>query len=124
METKETIAAQYFHGQERFNCCQAVLKAFAHKTLMTDSFIADNFHKYGGGRAPDNMCGALYAAGILLADNQQEFLRISEQFSIQAGSASCRGIRKAGKLSCRECVELTARLLLESEADSLKARVG
>lgn len=111
-----TIASQYFHGKEGFNCCQAVLKAYAGLTGMTDEYISAEFRKFGGGRAPGGMCGAIYAAVILLENKPDELKAIMAEFVTKASSDSCRGIRMAGRLPCRDCVELTGELL----ADVLK----
>ncbi len=109
-----TIAAQYFHGKERFNCCQAVLKAFSHITNMSDSYIEEYYRKSGGGRAPENLCGAVYAAVILLNDRPKELDFVIDEFSRQAGSNTCRGIKSAGLMPCRDCVELIGKLLAET----------
>ncbi len=106
-----TIAAQYFHGKEGFNCCQAVLKAYANHSNMTDEFIETNFRKFGGGRAPEGLCGAVYAAEVILGDNPESMQELLNEFKQQASSSDCRSIRKANKLSCRDCVELVGQLL-------------
>ena len=111
----DTIAAQYYHGKERFNCCQAVLKAYSEQTEMTDNFIADNFRKYGGGRAPEGMCGAVYAAVILLKDQPESLNSVIDEFTQNADACSCRGIKTAGKLPCRDCVELVGQLLADKD---------
>ncbi|MBN2063823.1 MAG: C-GCAxxG-C-C family protein [Sedimentisphaerales bacterium] len=108
-----TIAVQYYHGKEGFNCCQAVLKAYANSSNMTDEYIEENFRKFGGGRAPEGRCGAVYAAEVLLKNNPEAIQDILDKFKQQAEHSDCRSIRKANKLSCRECVELVGELLAD-----------
>ena len=107
-------AANYFHGPDRYNCGQAVLKAFQEDHNVTEDLI-EQFKKLGGGRADGGLCGALYAAKTL-AGNELD-LSLEEKFVKQAGSARCREIRKKGNLSCRECVYTAAKLLKEIKKD-------
>ncbi len=115
MEVSDTIAAQYFHGKESFNCCQAVLKAYSAQTNMTDNYIEDNFRKHGGGRAPEGMCGALYASVVLLEDQPETLESVVNEFTKNSGALDCRTIRKSGKLPCRDCVELVGKLLSDKQ---------
>ena len=108
-EENRTLAAQYFHGKERFNCCQAVMKAFADKTGMTDDDIREQFASHGGGRAPEGVCGALHAARELL--DKENFNILADKFEKAAGAKTCREIRSARQLPCVECVELVGQLL-------------
>ena len=114
-EKNETIAAQYFHGKERFNCCQAVLKAYADKTGMSDEHIREMFSAHGGGRAPDGLCGAIHAAKELLSN--EKFEQVLAKFEQAAGAKTCRDIRRAKQLPCVECVELVGKLLKDEELD-------
>ena len=103
-------AANYFHGPERYNCGQAVLKAFQDEHNISESEI-EQFRGLGGGKADGGMCGALFAAKSLVgADKQDELEAI---FVDKAGSWKCREIRRSGSLSCRECVYTAAKLLKE-----------
>lgn len=95
-------AENYFHGDEGFNCAQAVLKAFQGAFSLSDEMIAA--HKVsGGGRVENNECGALYAARLLVADESKSE-QMTDAFVKAAGSASCKEIRQLGKLNCRGCV--------------------
>ena len=117
---ENTIAAKYFHGKERFNCCQAVLKAYADNADISDDYIHENFAKYGGGRAPEGMCGALYAAVLLLKDQPEELNKIADEFTKSASSANCRDIRKAGTLHCIQCVELVGQMLEDKQIPKMQ----
>ena len=63
---------------------------------------------FGAGRAPEGLCGAVYAA-CLLAPNRAEELKAA--FAARAGSLYCKEIRAAKKHPCAECVAQAAELL-------------
>lgn len=96
-------AEQFFKGP--FNCAQAVLKTFEQSHNISSDEI-EAMAKMGGGRAENGMCGALYAAKEII--NSEHFEEIEKEFVSKAGSAKCRDIRKLGKLSCLECVAISA----------------
>ena len=95
-------AKKYFHGEERYNCAQAVLAAFdaTHEKIP-------GAKAFGGGRAPDGLCGAFHSAKELLGE--QKFAEMIEEFSDAAGALNCREIRPLGKFSCCECVAFAAK---------------
>ena len=102
-------AKELFHGEQRYNCAQAVLAAFQDRYEVSQERI-DEFKAFGGGRAVDGLCGALYA-GLTLSPDEQTKLAMKEAFERLAGSHKCREIRKNGKLPCPECVALAAEML-------------
>lgn len=106
---KEQLALSLFHGTEKFNCAQAILKTFQHEAGILESAIREA-KDHGGGRAPHGLCGALHSGLSLL---QEEKIRnyASEEFTRLAGSTKCREIRQQKKLSCKDCVKLAAQLV-------------
>jgi len=104
-------AKSLFHGPERYNCAQAVLKAFQGKYNVTPEMVILN-SRFGGGMADQGMCGALYAAESLIADTERRAM-LRERFRVAAGAIECRNIRRLRKVSCRECVAIAAELLME-----------
>ena len=56
------------------------------------------------------VCGALYAASSLIQDPKSREDIISG-FAEQTGSTKCSVIRKAGKISCKECVRIASELV-------------
>jgi len=108
MNNKSKQALKYFRGSEGYNCAQAIVKVFE-----DNPEILQKLKKYGGGRAPNNMCGALYAALYLLDDDIKSKEILSNDFKKQAGHIACREIRKSGKTPCRECVRIAAELVGE-----------
>jgi hypothetical protein len=104
------IAENNFHGVDKLNCAQAILKTYkSHYPHVSDSMISDN-SKSGGGRVEGNMCGAIYGA-TLLELNSEVQEKLTDGFIKVAGSLKCKVIRKAKTISCKECVGVTADLL-------------
>lgn len=101
---KIKAASDYFHGTEGYNCAQAVLKAFQPESGMSETTI-QRAQMAGGGRAQGGVCGALYAAQIILGDKQP----ITRDFIRRQGSALCSDI-KVSECQCRKLVESAAEL--------------
>lgn len=99
-------ASAFFRGEEGYNCAQAVLAAYAEHAAV-DQTCMERFARFGGGRAPNGECGALFAAKALLRDpSAQE--RIEGAFTLATGATQCRAIRKLRRASCAECVQTAA----------------
>jgi len=96
---------------ERLNCAQSILRAFQQHRLIREDEI-DEARRYGGGRAENGMCGALYAA-LSLTDDPFVRDRVRSAFMETAGAETCRDIRRAARTPCVECVRLAASLLVE-----------
>jgi hypothetical protein len=105
----EEKAKSLFHGEEKYNCAQAILAAFQEKYDIPQQQI-EQFKAYGGGRAEEGLCGALYA-GLCLAKDEPAKSKLKEAFEQNAGALTCKGIKGGSKLSCRECVGLAAATL-------------
>ncbi len=89
------------------NCAQAVLKAFKDK-CPTDQTMA----KMGGGRAPEGVCGAYYAANHLLEKCHPEKVEeFKQEFKNFAGSLKCREIKRIHKTPCADCIAKAAEFL-------------
>ncbi len=102
------------YTREKLNCAQSVLRGFQEQFQVEEERITEA-RSWGGGRAENGLCGALHAARILGgAEDVKE--RFRERFIESAGSDRCREIRSLRRLSCKECVELAARLLEEESA--------
>jgi len=106
-------------GFERMNCAQSMVYTFK-KKFNIDVDI-ESFKKYGGGRAPEGLCGALYAAEYILRKvNMTEKVKDLEKFFFdQASALKCRDIRREKKLSCLGCVEKCSEFLadIDNEKD-------
>ena len=92
----------------KVNCAQSVAIAANHKIPQEDGYI-ESLSAFGGGRAHDNMCGALYAAKeIAKKVNPEKADLIIAEFVKEVGSYKCKEIRSERKISCLKCVEIAA----------------
>lgn len=107
-------AKSYFLGQDgcsRVSCAAAILSAFKEKLQIDDDEI-NNFKSYGGGRAPDGLCGAYYAAkSISNKLNNDQLDKLEKDFFGFAGALKCSEIRTLKKKSCIQCVGKCAEFL-------------
>lgn len=99
------------YTSRRGNCAQAVALAWKDKK-QPESEHHSLFSGCGYGRAPEGVCGAVYAASELAGEHLKETLK--EKFSQQAGGhTACREIRRNRIMPCTECVATAAGLLEE-----------
>jgi len=107
-------AKDYYTGKgknERFNCGQAILKAFQERFKVEEDLVKE-FKSYGSGRAPDNLCGAYYASNKILEKHHPDKLNEFEAFFLdKAGALKCSAIINLKKLSCLGCIEKAAEYL-------------
>ncbi|WP_010243917.1 C-GCAxxG-C-C family (seleno)protein [Acetivibrio cellulolyticus] len=99
-------------GYTRMNCAQSVISAFKEKyNLSTEAIEA--FRNFGTGRAPEGLCGALYAAKYIFEKYAavEKSIELEKYFFDQAGAVKCDEIRMRKKLSCLGCVEKCAEFL-------------
>ena len=106
---KAKLAAHFFHGKEGYNCAQAVLKAYQPESGMSELTIR-SATVAGGGRAPKGVCGALYAAQIILGEAEASAL-VSQKFEQKTGSIKCSDIKQS-ECGCRGYVEIAAKLAM------------
>lgn len=111
MNCNIALAKRLFHGEENYNCAQAVLKAFQEHNKLTDDEIAQHMSS-GGGRAEGGLCGALYAAKLHL-DSPEDKAGLEKSFVDKAKYITCKEIKRNRTLSCVQCVEAAAELLKE-----------
>lgn len=112
MRMKAHAVAVFHRLPENLNCAQAVLDAYQQSTGKQVAEVA-SFRAFGGGRAPDNECGALYAAcqaaPLAAAD-------LRRQFEAKAGSTRCKVLKGELRFPCPDCVGLAADLLQSHSA--------
>lgn len=95
-------ALEFFTAVPRLhNCAQAVACGCGHCELK------DQLASCGGGRAPEGVCGALYAAGLVVGEENRE--KVYQDFISENGSSLCREL-KANSVPCPKCVETAAAL--------------
>lgn len=102
-------ASNYFHGPERYNCAQAVLKAFQEKYNIPEGTILE-YAKFGAGRADKGLCGALFALHHIV-ETPEQIAAVNSDFEKYAGSIKCKEIKKLNRLSCKGCVNLSIEIL-------------
>jgi len=112
------LAKKLFHGREKYNCAQAVLKAFQKYNNFSDMEIA--LHKSsGGGKAEGGVCGALFAAKLQM-ERPDDKSALENSFREKARYLTCKEIKANKTLSCAQCVE-TAATILKKEICKRKA---
>lgn len=107
-------SVRYYRGIEKYNCAQAILKAFQNTCRLDgncyDESTIDEFRAYGGGQAEDGICGALYAARRLTAGSDPAH-HIDQRFIEATGSVFCDELLEMGRLSCVGCVYTADKIL-------------
>ncbi len=99
------------NGNKRHNCAQAVIAGFMEELSLKEADAAA-FASHGGGKAPNGICGALYAAQHIISMKAPETVeKCSSSFILAAGSDKCKEIRAMKKLSCLGCVGKASELL-------------
>ena len=92
---------------ERLNCAQAVLHAWREVT-GDNSIPLAHLKPFGGGRAPDGLCGALHAACTVAP---AKAVQMKERFAARMGSLYCKELRAARENACEACVAQAAEML-------------
>ena len=101
-----------FHAEHRGNCAMSVAYGYARATGKSEAEsvdTAETFRNFGGGRAPEGFCGALYAAKMMQPDHAES---IEDFFKRGAkGCFKCKEIRPNAVIPCNRCVELAGEAL-------------
>jgi hypothetical protein len=104
---KEHALKVFRQPPERLNCAQAVLHAWREVSGDTSIALTD-LKPFGGGRAPDGLCGALHAACVVAPDRTGA---LKQNFAVRLGSLYCKELRAAKVHPCETCVGQAAELL-------------
>ena len=116
---KEHALKVFRQPPDRLNCAQSVLHAW--REVFGDTTITiPELKPVGAGRAPEGLCGAIYAA-CLLAPDRAEGLKAA--FAARVGSLYCKEIRAAKVHPCADCVAEAAELL-EGKEDTEGSRTS
>jgi len=83
------------------NCAQAVIEGSGSPERVPEMAA------FGGGRAPEGMCGALYAATQAVSEDKRQAL--IDDFLSEMPSTKCRELKEHG-VPCVKCVEVGERL--------------
>ena len=106
---KEKASKHFNKKPERYNCAQAILLAFQDDYNIEQKQIKA-YKSCGHGRVEGGMCGALFAAKVLLGDSDHTE-ELERCFCEAAGSVKCREILKLKRIPCDECVDVAEALL-------------
>ena len=109
-------ALKHFRQGKGYNCAQTVYNSQRKHGSVCEKTLAE-LGLAGGGRAPDGLCGALYAAKLHLPEERKAEIRA--QFEESGGSVRCREIRKARKMSCQDCVAEAADFLEQNLGETI-----
>ena len=104
---KEHALKVFRKPPERLNCAQSVLHVWREVSGDTSISLAEA-KLFGGGQAPDGICGALHTA-CLIAPDQAAVLKTA--FGARLGSIYCKELRAAKEHPCETCVAQAAELL-------------
>ncbi|MBQ4036074.1 MAG: redox-active protein [Paludibacteraceae bacterium] len=111
MDPNRKKSISYFRTPPyNYTCAQAILKGFQKECPVSDELI-DRFFEYRGGKAPEGVCGAIYAANYLLQANGLQ--PINKDFAAIAGSDKCFEIKTIHRFPCPDCINLADRLVEE-----------
>jgi hypothetical protein len=105
---KTHALAVFRKSPERLNCAQSVLHAWRVVTGDTSLALA-KLKPFGGGRAPDGLCGALYAACLIVPERTDA---LKQHFAARLDSVYCKELRTAKVHPCETCVAQATELLL------------
>lgn len=104
--------SKQFHAEHRGNCAMSVAYGYARATGKSEAEAVDaaeTFRAFGGGKAPNGSCGALYAAKMMQPDHadaiEDFFKRGAQNFT------KCSEIRPNKVIPCNRCVELAGEAL-------------
>lgn len=103
-------AVETFHHPEyRHNCAQAIVNKW-HSQFGLPQSVIDDMIAFGGGRSPEGLCGALYAAVELLpmADDKKQII---DEFRNITGQTKCRALKCDKKVTCEQCVDIADSLI-------------
>jgi hypothetical protein len=115
---KEQALKVFRQPPDRLNCAQSVLYAWREVFVGDTGMTLADLKPFGAGRAPEGLCGAVYAACQLAPDRAEE---LKAAFAARVGSLYCKEIRAAKKHPCADCVAEAAELL-EGKEDTDDSR--
>lgn len=104
---RETALAAFRQPPLKYNCAQSVVHAYAAEHPGCGLDPAD-FAALGGGRAPENTCGALWGACAALPEHATV---LRAEFKAAAGADTCMELKRDRGYPCAGCVTLAVALV-------------
>ena len=103
MKASETFR----HPDYRHNCAQCIVYKW-NKYFANNPQFVEASSGYGLGRAPEGMCGALYAAINALPNHKDEIL---SAFKAKNGAPTCKKLKQELGVPCPTCVDVADDLI-------------
>ncbi|MCU4175775.1 hypothetical protein [Carboxylicivirga sp. N1Y90] len=100
----EKASSIYRHPDYRLNCAQVLVYKWCEQNRISDLKVSD-LMGLGSGRAPEGMCGALYAAQRIFSEDQTTQNVLKEKFANEFGSFGCDAIRSNKDIDCQTCID-------------------
>lgn len=115
--TSDKTAKDYFHlAPYNWNCAQAIHKSFQKQTQLSDEEIERLFRPMGGGRAPQGMCGAIYAVRNLVGEDSPLAEQLTEAFVLRTGGLTCRELKGREHRPCSWLVNEAEEILRAAQS--------
>ncbi len=108
--SKEKSLLLFRTPPHNYNCAQTIAAGFEQYALV------EAFKTCGGGRAPEGLCGALYAAMELAPEAKRA--EILEAFRLKNGAVACHELKQTFRVACPQCVATAAELLEAAQKDT------
>lgn len=101
--SKEKSLALFRTPPHNYNCAQTIAAGFGREDLI------ESLKPCGGGRAPEGLCGAIYAATELAPPERRAAML--EAFRAKNGAVTCRSLKQEFRVPCPQCVAVAGELL-------------
>ena len=108
--SKEKSLSFFRTPPHNYNCAQTSAAGFDQDGLV------EPFKACGGGRAPEGLCGALYAAMELAPESKRT--EMLEAFRLRNGAVACLELKQTFRVPCPQCVATAAELLEAAQKDA------
>ena len=102
MKASETFR----HPEYRHNCAQCIVYKW-NKLFANNPEFVEASKGSSAGRAPEGLCGALFAAINALPTHKDEII---SEFEAKNGALTCRELKESG-VPCPTCVDVADELI-------------
>lgn len=120
-ENNHTPATAFFHAApHKWNCVQAIFKAYQDYVGLSDEEIEARYRTKGGGRVEGGLCGALYAALEIVGPDTPEGRQLKADFEQRLKAYTCAALKTELKVPCLVTVQTADELLFPYVAQFIK----
>ena len=90
------------HPEYKHNCAQCIV--YKWNALFADNGqFAEAAKSHGAGRAPEGLCGALFAAASAVPNHRDEII---EEFKAKNGATTCMELKVTLNVPCKQCIDV------------------